>query len=62
MLREFNEFRWWVYGAVLVAMMLFRPEGLWPDAVRERELLEDHGPNVIDEDPTGLAKDAPVLN
>ena len=41
-------------------MMLFRPEGLWPDAVRERELLEDHEPNVIDEDPTGLAKDATV--
>ncbi len=60
LLREFNEFRWWVYGAVLVAMMLFRPEGLWPDAVRERELLEDHEPNVIDEDPTGLAKDATV--
>ena len=61
LLREFNEFRWWVYGAVLVMMMLYRPEGLWPDAVRERELLEDHEPNVIDEDPTGRAKDAPVL-
>ncbi|MBE2239166.1 MAG: leucine/isoleucine/valine transporter permease subunit [Caldilineaceae bacterium] len=60
LLREFNEFRWWVYGAVLVMMMLYRPEGLWPDATRERELLEDKEPNVIDEDPTGLAEDATV--
>ena len=40
LLREFNEFRWWVYGAVLVVMMLYKPEGLWPEATRERELRE----------------------
>lgn len=40
LLREFNEFRWWVYGAVLVMMMLYKPEGLWPEATRERELRE----------------------
>ena len=34
LLREFNEFRWWVYGAVLVVMMLYKPEGLWPEATR----------------------------
>jgi branched-chain amino acid transport system permease protein len=58
LLREFNEFRWWVYGAVLVVMMLYKPEGLWPEATRVRELREDDEPNVVSEDPTGLAKPA----
>jgi branched-chain amino acid transport system permease protein len=40
LLREFAEYRLLVYGAVLVAMMLLRPEGLWPEAVRRRELHE----------------------
>lgn len=40
LLREFGEFRYLVYGAVLVAMMLLRPEGLVPSAVRQRELHE----------------------
>jgi branched-chain amino acid transport system permease protein len=56
LLREFNEFRWWVYGAVLVVMMLYKPEGLWPEATRVRELREDDEPNVESEDPTGLAR------
>ncbi|MBS3906609.1 MAG: hypothetical protein KGZ49_06185 [Syntrophaceae bacterium] len=38
LLREFAEYRLLVYGAVLVAMMLLRPEGLWPEALRRREL------------------------
>lgn len=38
LLREFAEFRWLVYGALLVLMMLYRPEGLLPSAVRRREL------------------------
>jgi branched-chain amino acid transport system permease protein len=38
LLREFDEFRLMVYGAVLVAMMLYRPEGLWPEKIRQREL------------------------
>lgn len=37
-LREFGDFRWLVYGAALVGMMLFRPAGLWPEAIRKREL------------------------
>jgi len=41
LLREFGEFRFLVYGAVLVAMMLLRPEGLVPSAVRQRELHEE---------------------
>lgn len=38
LLREFGEFRFLVYGAALVAMMLLRPEGLLPAAVQRREL------------------------
>ena len=37
-LREFNEYRQLIYGALLVWMMLRRPEGLIPSAVRQREL------------------------
>lgn len=40
LLREFAEYRLLVYGAALVAMMLLRPEGLWPEATRRRELHE----------------------
>lgn len=36
--REFAEYRLLVYGAALVAMMLLKPEGLWPDVKRRREL------------------------
>jgi branched-chain amino acid transport system permease protein len=41
LLREFAEFKLLVYGAVLVVMMLMRPEGLLPDYVRRRELHEE---------------------
>jgi len=43
LLREFAEYRFLVYGAVLVAMMIYRPAGLWPEKVHERELhfIED---------------------
>jgi branched-chain amino acid transport system permease protein len=40
LLREFAEYRLFVYGAALVAMMLLKPEGLWPEAVHRRELHE----------------------
>ncbi|HXX38803.1 MAG TPA: branched-chain amino acid ABC transporter permease [bacterium] len=38
LLREFGDYRFLVYGIVLVAMMLFRPEGLLPAAAQRREL------------------------
>ena len=38
LLREFNEFRLLIYGALLIIMMLTRPEGLWPSSARRREL------------------------
>ncbi len=41
LLREFAEFRQLVYGAVLVAMMLYRPEGLVPEQAHRRELHAD---------------------
>ena len=40
LLTEFEEYRLWFYGLALVAMMLFRPEGLWPEARRKLELHE----------------------
>ncbi|MGB1288951.1 MAG: branched-chain amino acid ABC transporter permease, partial [Aggregatilineales bacterium] len=45
-LREFNEYRFLIYGVLLVVMMLVRPEGLWPSSIRQREMQND------DPDPT----------
>jgi branched-chain amino acid transport system permease protein len=41
LLREFSEYRLLLYGALLVVMMLTKPEGFWPSEVRRRELRED---------------------
>ena len=41
LLREFAEFRLLIYGALLVVMMLVRPEGFWPSEARRRELREE---------------------
>ena len=38
LLREFGDYRYLFYGAVLIVMMRLRPEGLWPSEVRQREL------------------------
>jgi branched-chain amino acid transport system permease protein len=38
LLREFAEFRWLIYGALLVIMMLNRPEGFIPSDIMRREL------------------------
>ncbi|RIK45001.1 MAG: hypothetical protein DCC55_00540 [Chloroflexi bacterium] len=46
LLREFAEYRLLMYGAALIAMMLLRPEGLWPSAVRRRELYEQTASTV----------------
>jgi branched-chain amino acid transport system permease protein len=40
-LREFSEYRLLMYGAALVLMMLYRPEGLLPEARRRLELHGD---------------------
>ncbi|MBW8011299.1 MAG: branched-chain amino acid ABC transporter permease [Chloroflexi bacterium] len=41
LLREFSEYRLLLYGAVLIIMMIVRPEGLVPSTRRARELHED---------------------
>jgi branched-chain amino acid transport system permease protein len=42
-LREFSEYRLLIYGIVLVAMMLLRPEGLLPNRSRRAELHKGEG-------------------
>ena len=41
LLQEFGQFKLLIYGALLVVMMLKRPEGLWPSVRRQRELHQD---------------------
>lgn len=41
LLREFSEFRLLIYGALLVVMMLVKPEGFWPSEVVRRELQDE---------------------
>jgi branched-chain amino acid transport system permease protein len=41
LLREFAEYRLLMYGALLIAMMLYRPEGIWPSSIRRLELHAD---------------------
>ena len=58
LLREFAEYRLLVYGAILVGMMLWRPEGLIPSAQRKRELhdeADEEGPpdSALAGGPTG---------
>ena len=40
-LSELEEYKVLFWGAALVLMMLLRPEGLWPEATRRRELYAD---------------------
>jgi branched-chain amino acid transport system permease protein len=52
LLREFSEYRLLLYGIVLVAMMLLRPEGFLPNRSRRAELHEgedEGGPPGWDE-------------
>jgi len=61
LLRGFSEFRLLVVGAVMVAMMLYKPEGLWPEKRRKLELHEgeeDMGETVDEEfAPIGSTSD-----
>lgn len=58
LLREFDEFRLMVYGAVLVAMMIYRPEGLWPEKTRQREL---HAEEPVEEPVVELTSATSVV-
>lgn len=60
-LREFDEYRLLVYGAVLVAMMLLRPEGLVPSAMRRRELHESDDPDIQYEHEAGIPTGRPEI-
>lgn len=55
LLREFAEFRYLLYGAVLVIMMLTRPEGLFPEARRRLELEEFREEEKLAEEPINPA-------
>jgi branched-chain amino acid transport system permease protein len=41
LLTEFEEYRLLIYGAVLVGIMILRPQGLIPNVRRMRELREE---------------------
>jgi branched-chain amino acid transport system permease protein len=56
LLREFAEFRLLAYGAVLVAMMLIRPEGILPEARRRLELHEQDTTEVLEENSQSPAE------
>jgi branched-chain amino acid transport system permease protein len=46
--REFSEYRFLFYGAALIAMMIYRPEGLLPSRIAERELHVAEGADASD--------------
>ncbi len=50
LLRALQEYRLLLYGALLVIMMLIRPEGLWPSRRRAREIHE-----VMDESQVSVS-------
>ncbi len=49
LLREFAEYRLLFYGAILVAIMIFRPEGLIPNRRRRRELHVEQDPSITED-------------
>ena len=57
LLREFAEFQYLVYGALLMVMMLTRPEGLWPEERRRLELHESMEPTAAVHPESGVAAD-----
>jgi branched-chain amino acid transport system permease protein len=57
LLREFAEYRLLVYGAALVAMMILRPEGLWPETLRRSEL---HGGESAETESRPLSDTKPL--
>lgn len=62
LLREFADFRYLVYGALLVFMMLTRPEGLWPEERRKLELHEASAPPEPPIEPGAGTSTAPEVS
>jgi branched-chain amino acid transport system permease protein len=55
--REVQEYRFLFYGAALIGMMLYRPEGLWPSSIARRELhVGDEAPAMIAGDTTPITR------
>jgi branched-chain amino acid transport system permease protein len=50
--REFAEYRFLFYGMALIAMMIYRPAGLFPSRIAEREL---HVPEAVEPTASGAA-------
>ena len=46
-LREFSDFRWLIYGALLIFMMIRKPEGFIPSKIRQRE--KQNAPAIANE-------------
>ncbi|MFS8524618.1 MAG: hypothetical protein FWJ83_07110 [Limnochordales bacterium] len=46
--RDFLEYRMLVFGAAMIVMMIFRPQGLWPSRRWVRELEAETGPGPGD--------------
>ena len=61
LLDEFEAYRLLIYGAVLVGIMILRPQGLIPNIRRSRELLDEEreqdqwGGSAIDGARSGIA-------
>lgn len=43
---QLDEYRYWTFGLILVAMMIFRPQGLIPSKRREAELMLEGDPLI----------------
>ena len=54
LLREFAEYRLLMYGILLIVMMLAKPEGFWPSAIRKRE-LHVHDDEEYEDYPEAMA-------
>jgi branched-chain amino acid transport system permease protein len=61
LLREFAEYRLLIYGAVLVTMMLWRPEGLIPSSQRRLELHEGEDDEEQWDERVGTGTPPPVV-
>jgi branched-chain amino acid transport system permease protein len=49
LLREVSEFRYLIYGLILIVMMQAKPEGLWPSQSTRRELHHADADNLTAE-------------
>ncbi len=59
-LRFLNTSRYFWFGVLLVVLMIFRPQGLWPRRQVAREMLQTpDGPVAVDEEirDAGLTED-----